>query len=172
MSFKSDVAYEEWAHEVYQVPFLERKGVTFLERYEPFHKFGDYRILWHDKEYNVEFKVERLPRENLALEHWSDKGNNPGWMMKSEADLLIYLVGGNSKKPRNIIMKMPKLRKWFADTVYDNPKFRGRIREPDSNEWQDNQTEFYAIPIEMLEQEGLWLKSWILKPKGKGPGPS
>jgi hypothetical protein len=167
--FEKGCRYEEWAHEVYQIPFLEEKGWELLERREPFDHRGDYRVRLADgRERDVEFKAERKYRGNLAFEHWSDKGKNPGWITNSKADVLIYLLGGDTDSPLNIIMKMPQAVAWFAEHGQKS-RYNQYLKEPFANANQNNQTVFYAYPINVLSNQGLWMKKFTLEPKGIGP---
>ncbi len=167
--FSDDCKYEAWAHEVYQVPFLEKHSWEILERHEPYDHRGDYLVKLSDgRNCNVEFKAERRYYGNLAFEHWSDVGKNPGWITTSKADVLVYLLGGDTDSPKNVIMKMQQAVAWFLEHGQQD-KYSQYLKQPYANANQSNQTAFYAYPIKVLAKQGLWMREYTLEPKGPGP---
>ncbi len=160
--------YELWANKVYLEPFCKnrKRKIDIVKTLDPYDDNGDFLIRQGKKETFLEVKAERQMRENLALEHWSDKGVRAGWIITSTTVDLLYLVGGDTEMPFYIHMKMQELKEWFEN---NRDQYKNCIREPFLNRQQPNQTFFYAIPIKDLENSGLVFERYNVKPKGRGP---
>ncbi len=161
-SFHSCREYELWTNEAFLKPFCKRKRIEIVKTLDPYDDLGDFLVKRKRTSAYLEVKAERPSYPNLALEHWSDEGVRPGWMMTSEADWLLYLCGGDTDTPLYVYMKMQELKEWFMD---NRDQHDHRIRNPKRNETQDNKTAFYAIPREILRTSGLFYVEYPVEAK-------
>lgn len=135
-------------------------------------------LLFNDRDgrlWGVELKAEEEYRGNLFLETWSnrnlndpqshaDRGSNPGWLMKTRADLLFYhFLDADAL----FIMNMFMLKRWAFQVVSKNrSEFASRIRsEPLTGRIYDfpereqkkysqlNDTWGRCVPISVLADE-------------------
>jgi hypothetical protein len=66
-----------------------------------------------DRIISVELKAERKSSRNLFCEAWSNRSRfNPGWMWKSDADLLLYHFLSSDEL---YSIDFQKLKRWFHD---------------------------------------------------------
>jgi len=153
------------------VRFLENQacnGRVVLTDKGPLAQFLQETVgdaIMNDREmttWGVEFKIERKHTGNLFLETWSNLARrNPGWMVKLNADILLYYfldysrlysIGvhklvlwafGNSSAFRN----NERVQGRSPGRIYDFPERRqGRYT-------QKNDTWGRVVPVEILKKE-------------------
>ena len=110
-----------------------------------------------DRFYTVEMKVEQTHTGNLFLETWSNKnlenrqshferGSNPGWMLKSTAELLFYYFLDNDHL---YIIDLLELQRWAFGVDEAQPQMlRPQYREVRQGRYhQRNDTWGRLVPI-------------------------
>jgi len=82
----------------------------------------------------VEVKTEEKHTGNLFLETWSNKScNNPGWMVKSDADILIYHFLDNGM---TYLFDFKLLKKWFVEKGSVFPEYPQRKNSQENDTWE------------------------------------
>jgi hypothetical protein len=141
------------------LPFIEESAdneqfvVTDKGRLAPFLQefIGDVLMNREKAIWSIEIKAEQRWTGNLFLETWSNKnlenaanharlGSNPGWLLKSRADLLFYYF---LDRDALLIMSMLALQRWAftADKIYQYREVRqGKYQQP-------NDTHGRIVPI-------------------------
>lgn len=103
----------------------------------------------------VELKSEESNRwGNLFLETWSNRSKfNPGWMFKSDADMLWYYF---LKEKLLYIFHFPELKKWAFVEINNNSR-AGRIWDfkaaQQKKRAQKNDTWGRCVPIKIITEE-------------------
>ncbi len=123
--------------------------------------FGDV-LMNTDAEtvWSIEIKVEQHWTGNLFLETWSNRnlddkashakrGSNPGWLLSSRADLLLYYFLDTDDL---VVVPVFRLKRWAFGSgeqggVYQWPE-RRQGRYP-----QQNDTWGRLVPVEVIERE-------------------
>jgi hypothetical protein len=95
----------------------------------------------------IEIKVEEEDKHgNLFLESWSNKSQyNPGWFVKSDADLLIYYF---LESDDAYVLNLPKLKAWGFTTEHGRwlvSHFPERVQD---KRQQRNDTWGWCVPIQ------------------------
>ena len=103
----------------------------------------------------VELKAERTPSQNLFLEAWSNRSEfNPGWMWKSNADVLLYHFLGSDEL---YCMDFPKLKRWFHDCPnHGRPPWTQWRQALQGRYVQRNDTWGVLIPIQVIGEAVGW----------------
>lgn len=138
---------------------LTSKGVLARHLQE---RVGDI-ILNTDAEtfYTIELKAERRETGNLFLEDWSnlnldsrqshaDRGSNPGWLVKSTAQLLMYhFLDADTLH----IFDMFKLQRWAFGSGESEPHIYAYRRQRQNQRAQANDTWGRLVPVAILHRE-------------------
>jgi hypothetical protein len=94
---------------------------------------GDLSYSYAGMERFVEVKTEEKHTGNLFLETWSNKAcNNPGWMVKSNADILIYHFLDNGM---TYLFDFKMLKKWFVEKGSAFPEYPQRKNSQENDTW-------------------------------------
>lgn len=95
----------------------------------------------------IEIKVEESNEHgNLFLESWSNKSRyNPGWLIKSEADLLVYYFLSTDEC---YVLRMQQLKAWAFTTDHGRWAI-SHFPERQQNKYdQRNDTWGWCVPIQ------------------------
>jgi len=111
-------------------------------------KIADMFANKDDKVVALEIKVEyENLHDNLFLESWSNKSRyNPGWLVKSEADLLIYYF---LKEDDAFVFGLQKLKKWAFESKLGKWQVANYPEKMQGKYQQLNDTWGWCVPIDV-----------------------
>lgn len=115
-----------------------------------------------EKLWSVEIKVEEEDKHsNFFLETWSnrnlesrasntERGSNPGWMLKQRADFLFYYF---LQSDELYIIPLFKLQRWAFRHDGGHPRIDAFEEKRQSKRWQANDTWGRCVPISVVQAE-------------------
>ncbi len=101
-----------------------------------------------DKVIALEIKVEdKNLHDNLFLESWSNKSRyNPGWLIKSEADLLVYYFLADDEA---FVFNLQKLKNWAFKSMLGKWQVANYPEKMQEKYKQRNDTWGWCVPIDI-----------------------